>query len=152
MQSCNAERPRQRERPKKVYLAKNNFARLLSTLFLHFFAVVLHDYNVKLLSYTFYGGNDVFVPVRFFLKPSFTPLWPLAFLNFSLPLQNFQIFLPTKFVSFVSYLSVRGGVGGQFPRNVKWSNLDNLFQGDWLRSPRKNWNLVVVLGDWSWHS
>ena len=54
-----------------------------------------------------------------FLKPSFTPLWPLAFLNFSPPLQNFQIFLPTKFVSFVSYLSVRGGVGGQFPRNVK---------------------------------
>ena len=97
-------------------MAKNNFARLLSTLFfLHFFAVVLHDYNVKLLSYTFYGGNVVCVPVRFFLKLSFTPLWPLAFLNFSPPLQNFQIFLPTKFVSFVSYVSVRGGVGGQFP-------------------------------------
>ena len=103
---------------KRVYLAKNNFARLLSTLFLHFFAVVWHDYNVKLLSYTFYEGNVVCVPVRFFLKPSFTPLWPLAFLNFSPPLQNFQIFLPTKSVSFVSYLSVRGGVGGQFPRNV----------------------------------
>ena len=68
IQSCNAERPRQRERQKKVYLAKNNFARLLSTLFLHFFAVVLLDYNVKLLSYTFYGGNVVCVPVRFFFK------------------------------------------------------------------------------------
>ena len=66
IQSCNAERPRQRERQKKVYLAKNNFARLLSTLFLHFFAVVWHDYNVKLLSYTFYEGNVVCVPVRFF--------------------------------------------------------------------------------------
>ena len=51
---------------KRVYLAKNNFARLLSTLFLHFFAVVWHDYNVKLLSYTFYEGNVVCVPVRFF--------------------------------------------------------------------------------------
>ena len=118
IQSCNAERPLQRERQKKVYLAKNNFARLLSTLFLHFFAVVLLDYNVKLLSYTFYGGNVVCVPVRFFLKTSFTPFWPLAFLNFSPPVQKFQFFLPTKFVSFVSYLSVSGGVGGQFPRNV----------------------------------
>ena len=36
--------------------------------FFHFFAVVLLDYNVKLLSYTFYGGNVVCVPVRFFLK------------------------------------------------------------------------------------
>ena len=38
------------------------------TFFLQFFAVVLYDYNVKLLSYTFYGGNVVCVPVRFFLK------------------------------------------------------------------------------------
>ena len=29
------------------------------TSFLHFFAVVWHDYNVKLLNYTFYGGNVV---------------------------------------------------------------------------------------------
>ena len=29
------------------------------TSFVHFFAVVLHDYNVKLPSYTFYGGNVV---------------------------------------------------------------------------------------------
>ena len=29
------------------------------------FAVVLHDFNVKLPSYTFYGGNVVCVPVNF---------------------------------------------------------------------------------------
>ena len=27
------------------------------TFFLHFFVVVLHDYSVKLSSYTFHGGN-----------------------------------------------------------------------------------------------
>ena len=40
---------------------KSNFARAAHS-FVHFFAVVLHDYNVKfqkLLSYTFYGGNVV---------------------------------------------------------------------------------------------
>ena len=34
------------------------------TFFVNFFAVVLHDYNVKLPSYTFCGGNVVCVPVR----------------------------------------------------------------------------------------
>ena len=32
------------------------------TFFVHFFPVVLHDYNVKLPNYTFYGGNVVCVP------------------------------------------------------------------------------------------
>ena len=32
---------------KKVFLAKNNFARA-AHFFVHFFAVVLHDYNMKL--------------------------------------------------------------------------------------------------------
>ena len=40
------------------------------TFFVHFFAVVLHDYNVKLpetyLSYTIFGGNVVRVLVHFF--------------------------------------------------------------------------------------
>ena len=37
--------------------------------FVHFFAVVLHDYNVKLqqfLSYSFFGGNVVRVLVHFY--------------------------------------------------------------------------------------
>ena len=40
------------------------------------FAVVLHDYNVKPpLSYTFYAGNVVCVPVRYFFVHclSFSP-------------------------------------------------------------------------------
>ena len=47
------------------------------TFFVHFFAVALHDYNVKLqklLSYTFYGGNVVRVIVHFFFHcRSFSP-------------------------------------------------------------------------------
>ena len=35
---------------------QNNFARA-AHFFVHFFAVGLHDYNVKLPSYTFCGGN-----------------------------------------------------------------------------------------------
>ena len=41
---------------------QNNFARA-AHFFVHFFAVVLHDYNVKLPSYTFCGGNGVFTLV-----------------------------------------------------------------------------------------
>ena len=33
----------------------------MHTLFIHFFTVVLHDYDAKLPSYTFYGGNVVYV-------------------------------------------------------------------------------------------
>ena len=45
-------------------------------------AIVFHDYNVKLPSYTFYGGNVPCVPVRFFIFKcrSFSSWWPLAFL------------------------------------------------------------------------
>ena len=42
--------------------------------------------------------------VCFFYPRSFSPWWPLAFLIFSLPLQNFHVFLPTKFASFVRFL------------------------------------------------
>ena len=72
------------------------------TFSVHFFAVVLRDYNVKLqklLSYTFYGKNVVRVLVHFFffsLPLIFTlHWWPLAFLTLSPPLQNFLV-LPTK--------------------------------------------------------
>ena len=43
---------------------KKHFSRV-AHFFVHFFAVVLHDYGVK-LSYTFYRGIVVCVPVRFF--------------------------------------------------------------------------------------
>ena len=60
----------------------------------------------KLLSYRFYGGNVVRVPVQFFSLPLIFTLhwWPLAFLILSLPLQNFHVVPPTKkcFLCFLS--------------------------------------------------
>ena len=52
----------------------------------------------NLLSYTFYGGNVVRVPVHTFSLPLIFTLhwWPLAFLILSLLLQNFHVVLPTK--------------------------------------------------------
>ena len=77
---------------------KSNFARV-GHFFVHFFAVVLHDYNFqKRFSYTFLGGNVVLVLVHFFSLPLIFTLhwWPLAFLILSPPLQNFHVVLPTK--------------------------------------------------------
>ena len=53
-----------------------------STLFCTFFALVLHDHNVKLPGYSLYGGNIVRVLVPFFHGHSFSPWWRLAFLCF----------------------------------------------------------------------
>ena len=52
----------------------------------------------KLLSYKFYGGNVVRVPVHLFSLPLIFSLhwWPLAFLILSPPLQNFRVVLPTN--------------------------------------------------------
>ena len=49
----------------------------------------------KLLSYTFYGGNVVRVPVHFFSLPLIFTLhwWPLAFLILSPQPQNFHVVL-----------------------------------------------------------
>ena len=90
---------------------KSKFARAA-----HFFctflciAVVLHDCKVKLPEISqllVYGGIVVRVLVQLcFHCRSFSPWWPLAFLIFSPPLQSFHVFLPTKNVSFVFYLSL----------------------------------------------
>ena len=45
---------------------KSDFARAAHFFIVHFFGVVLHDYNVKLPSYTFYEGNVGRVLVQFF--------------------------------------------------------------------------------------
>ena len=52
----------------------------------------------KLLSYTFYVGNVVRIPVQLFSLPLIFILhwWPLAFLILSLSLQNFHVVPPTK--------------------------------------------------------
>ena len=71
------------------------------TFFVHFFAVVLHDYNAnfqKLLSYTFYRGTAcrTWSSSLFFTAAHFhLQWWPLAFPIMS-PLQNFHVVLPTK--------------------------------------------------------
>ena len=78
------------------------------SFFVHFFAVVLHDYNVKnfqkLLSYTFLEEMSyVFSFTSFSHTAAHFTLhwWPLAFLMLSPPQQNFHVVLPAKNVSFV---------------------------------------------------
>ena len=70
------------------------------TLFVHFLAVVLHDYNVKLpeASWLHILWRKCYTSScsLFFHCSSFSPRWPLAFLIFSLPLQNFILFLQQK--------------------------------------------------------
>ena len=67
-------------------------------ILVYFFDVVLHDYNVKLPSYTSFVGNVVCahqsfvacVPVQFvFHCHLFSPCWWLAFLIFSPPISMF---------------------------------------------------------------
>ena len=96
---------------------ESNFARA-AYFFVHFFAVFLHDYNVKrpetsYLSYNFNGENVVRVLFHFFFTPSLFHLgfdwWPLVFLILSPPLQNFDVVLPSKkcplsFLSLALYL------------------------------------------------
>ena len=70
------------------------------TFFVHFFAVVLYGHNVKLPE-TFYlhvlRRKCRTCPCSlFFHCRLFSPSWPLAFLIFSPPLQNFHVVLPTK--------------------------------------------------------
>ena len=65
------------------------------TLFVHFFAVVLDDYSLKLPGYPFCGGNIVRVLIHFF-SPLCSPWCPLEFLIFPPPLQNSHVVLPTK--------------------------------------------------------
>ena len=70
------------------------------TFFVHFFAVVLHDYNVKLPEtswlHVLWRKCRTCSCSLFFHCRSFSPSWPLAFLIFSPPLQNFMLFLQQK--------------------------------------------------------
>ena len=49
----------------------------------------------------------VLVHFFFFHRRSFSPWWPLTFLIFSPPLQNFHVVPPTKNVFFVFSLSLK---------------------------------------------
>ena len=70
------------------------------TFFVHFFAVVLHDYNVKLPEtswlHVLWRKCRTCSCSLFFHCCSFSRRWPLAFLIFSPPLQNFMLFLQQK--------------------------------------------------------
>ena len=54
----------------------------------------------------------------FFHCRSFSPWWPLAFLIFSSPLQNFHVVFPTKNVSFGFFLFLALALYRSFPRWV----------------------------------
>ena len=80
------------------------------TFFVHFFSVVSHDYNVKLPE-----TSSLHVLWRkcrtcsrsLFLLPLIFTLhwWPLSFLIFLPPLQNFYVVLPTKKMSPLFFIS-----------------------------------------------
>ena len=85
-----------------------------STLLVHFFDVVLHDYNVKRPSYSSYVGNVVYALQNFFLLVFLFAFFYSLLLIFNLLTANishfltanFRVFLPTKFVFFVFYLTL----------------------------------------------
>ena len=86
------------------YLQENNL-HVHHTFFYFFFAVVLHDYNVKLPETSWLRviwpeeRLYVFLFTVFFFcfsRRSFLPWWKQAFLIFSPPLQNFMLFLQQK--------------------------------------------------------
>ena len=77
---------------------------------LHFFSVVLHDYNVKLPEasqlHVLWRKCCTCTRSLFFTAAHFTlHWWPLEFLIFSPPLQNFHVVLPTKKMSPLSFIS-----------------------------------------------
>ena len=83
---------------------KSNFGACSTLFFVHFFAVVFHNYKVKLpeTSYNvvtrFMEEMSYVFSFTFFSLPLIFTLhwWPLAFLILSPPLQNFHVVLPTK--------------------------------------------------------
>ena len=116
VKSCNAngEGNENGQKPKIGLISKkNNFAHAAHFV-VHFFAVVLHDQNVKLPEaswlHVLWRKCRPCCCSLFCHRRSFSPRWPLAFLIFSPPLQNFMLFLPQKmsplfFLSrFISFL------------------------------------------------
>ena len=91
------------------------------TFFVHFFAVVLHEYNVKLPEtlHVFLEKMSYMSSFTFFsLSVIFTlHWWPLAFLILSPPLQNFHVVVPTESISFV-FLSLALDLCRSFSRWV----------------------------------
>ena len=81
-------------------ISKKETLHVQHAFFVHFFAHVLHDYNVKLpeaswLHVLWRKCRTCSCSLSFHCC-SFSPRWPLAFLIFSLPLQYFMLFLQQK--------------------------------------------------------
>ena len=79
-------------------ISKKTTLHVQHTFFVHFFAVVLHDHNVKLPETFLWQKCRSCSRSLFFSLPLIFSLhwWPLAFLILSPPLQNFHVVLPTK--------------------------------------------------------
>ena len=98
------------EKTKIGLISKKATLHVEHTFFVHFFAVVLHDYNVKLPEASWL--HVLWRKCRpcscslFFYCRSFSPRWPLAFLIFSPPLQNFMLFLQQKMSPLFFYLAL----------------------------------------------
>ena len=88
------------EKTKIGLISKKATLHVEHTFFVHFFAVVLHDYNVKLPEASWL--HVLWRKCRpcsyslFFYCRSFSPRWLLAFPIFSPPLQNFMLLLQQK--------------------------------------------------------
>ena len=109
---------------------KSNFARA-AHFFVHFFAVVLHDYNVKLPEtsqlHVLWRKCRTCCRSIFSLPLIFTlHWWPLAFLIFSSPLQNFHVVLPQKKCLLCFYLSFQISVA-PFLVELRWPAAHFLF-------------------------
>ena len=94
----SGDRQHRGEKQQQVLLAKKQLCYVKHTFFAHFFAVVLHDYNVKLsetsqlhVLFRTCSRSLLFTAAHFHLA-----LMPLAFLILSPLLQNFHVVLPTK--------------------------------------------------------
>ena len=99
-----------------------------STLFLYislplFCTTARWNFQILLISYTFYGRNVKRVLVHFFFNAAHFHLaywWPLEFFDLSPLLQDFHVVLPTKSVSFVSLLFLALDLCRPFSR---WASL-----------------------------
>ena len=125
---CDAKRLRQQERQSTSLFSKNNnnnnFARAGHVLYISLPLLLQREASqldflgrkCVVCAYTHTKKTAACVPVHVsffsfslssFYCRSFSRCWPLAFLIFSPPLQNFNVFLPTKFVSFVFHLQLQ---------------------------------------------
>ena len=109
-------------------ISKKPTLHLQHTFYVHFFAVVLYDYNLKLPETSFLHVfleemSYVFSFTFFLTQPLIFTLhwWPLAFLILSPPLQSFHVVLPTKKMSPFFFLLSFAGLPPTFSFSLSFS-------------------------------